>query len=85
MAHFKATGTRPPELDVPLLPPGTDGLLQAFYDLHASRPVGMGPSAIPFSEILAWQQAMNLVLTPWEAETLLFIDRAVLALLIESP
>ena len=81
MAHFKATGVRPPELDVPVIPPGTEGLLQAFYDLHSMRPSGMGPSAIPLSEILAWQQAMNIALTPWEIETLLCIDRAVLVVI----
>ena len=85
MAHLKATGVRPPELDVPILPPGTEGLLQAFYDLHASRPVGMGPSAIPLSEVLAWQQVMNIALTPWEIETLMCIDRAVLSILVDSP
>ena len=84
MAHFKATGVRPPELDVPLIPPGTEGLLQAFYDLHPMRPVGMGPSAIPLSEVFAWQQAMNIMLTPWEIDTLTCIDRAVLTALTKT-
>lgn len=85
MAHFKATGKKPPELDLPLIPPGTEGILQAFYDLHATRPSGLGPSAIPLSEIHAWQEVMAVRLTPWEIDTLLHLDRTALAAMSEQP
>ena len=44
----------------------------------------MGPSAIPLIEILAWQQVMNIALTPWEIDTLLHLDRAVLTELAQT-
>jgi hypothetical protein len=60
-------------------PQGAEDLWQAFVDLSASRPAGMGPAGIPPSEIVAWQTLCRLRLTPWECETLLAMDRAVLA------
>ncbi len=53
--------------------------MSVFMDLHTTRPAGgFGSSAIPISEINAWQRAMNLRLTPWEVETILHLDRAAL-------
>lgn len=54
-------------------------------DLHSSRPSGgFGASAIPMTEIIAWQKAMNVRLTPWEVETLLHLDRAALAEMMDK-
>ena len=59
--------------------------MSAFMDLHTTRPSGgFGPSAIPLSEMIAWQSAMNLRLTPWEVETLLHLDRAALAEMMDD-
>lgn len=60
-------------------------ILSAFMDLHFSRPSGgFGPSAIPLSEVVSWQKAMRVRLTPWEVETILLIDRVALAELMDS-
>lgn len=63
--------SRPPE--------AAAALYDLFVALNAARPVGMGPNAIPPSEMLAWQQLHGVRLSPWEAETLLAMDRAALA------
>lgn len=60
-------------------PPAGAMLYDLFVQLNAARPVGMGPGAIPPSELLAWQQLMGVRLSPWEADTLLAMDRAALA------
>ena len=79
-----ATGIAPPELEILPVPPGTEALLHAFEQLHAARPAGgFGIAAIPMSEIIAWQQAMGVRLTPWEVETLLYLDRAALVALMD--
>lgn len=36
------------------------------------------------TEIIAWQKAMNVRLTPWEVETLLHLDRAALAEMMDK-
>lgn len=52
-------------------------MLNAFIELHGARPAsGFGISAIPLSEVNAWQQTMGVRLTPWEVETILHLDRA---------
>lgn len=61
-------------------PPQCAALWDAFVALNGARPSGMGASAIPPSEIVAWQQLHGVRLTPWEADTLQAMDRAVLAL-----
>jgi hypothetical protein len=62
------------------VPPEMAALWAAFVALDNARPAGMGKSAIPPSELIAWQQLHGVRLTPWEAETLMAMDRAVLAL-----
>ena len=59
-------------------------LWDAFASLHASRPVGMVPCAIPPSEYVAWQQLHGVRLTAWEADTLQAMDRAALAVANEA-
>jgi hypothetical protein len=61
---------------VPPVPPGCEPLWGAFAELSAARPTGgAGVAAITFSEVVAWQQAFGVKLTPWEIETLLALDR----------
>lgn len=51
----------------------------AFQQISAGRPAGMGPSAIPQSEIRAWQHNHGVELTSWEIDTLCQIDQVALA------
>lgn len=54
-------------------------------DLHSSRSSGgFGPAAIPLTEMIAWQKAMNVRLTPWEVETIMHLDRAVLSEMMDT-
>lgn len=55
-------------------------LWEAFIDLNASRPAGMGVSAFPPSEIAAWQALHGIRLSSWEVETLMQMDRAAIAI-----
>ena len=42
---------------------------------------GFGINAINYREIASWQHLSGVALTPWEAETLIHLDRAVRAIL----
>lgn len=54
-------------------------------ELHCSRPAsGMSISPILFSELLAYQQVFNVELSPFEIETIFFIDRAAIAEMTEK-
>ncbi len=85
LAIEKATGKTPPELDIPPVPRGSSLIIEAFDQLHGTRPSGgFGISPIPLSEIVAWQRVMRVRLTPWEVETILLIDRAAMNELMED-
>ena len=85
LAIQKSTGKTPPELDIPPVPRGSSLIIEAFDQLHGTRPSGgFGISPIPLSEIVAWQRVMRVRLTPWEIETILKIDRAALDELMEE-
>jgi hypothetical protein len=85
IAIQQQSGSVPPELEIPPAPVGSELILETFYQLHGARPAGgFGISAIPVSEIIAWQQAMNVRLTPWEIETILEIDKAAIHVLMED-
>lgn len=73
-----AAGARPDPRLASRPPAAAAALWDAYAALHATRPSGMGPSAITASELLAWQQLHGVRLTPWEAETLQAMDRAAL-------
>ena len=62
----------PPKLGAPLW--------GVFMELNRSRPSGMGPGAIPPTEIEAWCRMNNIRLTPWEFSTIVAMDSAVLSL-----
>lgn len=61
------------------VPAAGAALWAVFADLSSARPAGMGASAIPPSEILAWCTLHRCELTVWEVETLQAMDRAALA------
>jgi len=63
--------SRPPREAAPLW--------ETFVALNSARHAGMQPGPILPSEIVAWQQLTGVRLSPWEAETLLDMDRAALA------
>lgn len=83
VAH--ATCQTPPEL-IPLpIPSGCDSVWALFLDLNSRRGNGgMGPSPIAWSDLLAWQQLMGVILTPWEIDTLMHLDIAALSAQSES-
>jgi len=62
------------------VPASMQALWDAFAALDAARLPSMGASPILCSEIAAWQQLHGVQLSPWEAETLLAMDRAALVL-----
>lgn len=71
----RATGTTPPELELPDMPPGMSTIWWAFLQLHAARASGgMGPCAISMSDVLAWQTLNGVELTPFEVDTLQALD-----------
>lgn len=65
-------------------PPQCAALWDAFVALNGARPSGMGASAIPPSEIVAWQQLHGVRLTPWEVDTLRAMDQAALGVAAEN-
>lgn len=81
----RATGRRPPELCVPELPVLAAYVWDVFCELAAARG-GNGYAANPvgWPDIAAWQQVSGARLTPWEAETLIHLDRAVRAILAKD-
>ena len=79
------SGKTPLELKIPPVPAGGEYLKKLFMELHGSRPSsGMGISPILFSELHAYQQVFNVKLSPFEIETIFFIDRAALAEMSEK-
>jgi hypothetical protein len=86
-AHLQAAARVEGEADPRLsarVPEAGTALWDAFNELNASRPVGMGPGAILHSEILAWQALHRVRLTGWEVDTLKAMDHAALAAMAEA-
>lgn len=79
MAKWEATGICPPEIDQHDLPGLTSYLWQWWLELNADRPVGLGLSGIPSTEIEAWARLSGRALAPWEFRTIKIIDRLYLA------
>lgn len=85
LAIEKSTGKTPTELEIPAIPTGCESLMSVFMDLHMSRPAGgFGPAAIPLTEVIAWQKAMSVRLTPWEVETILHLDRTAITEMMDK-
>ncbi len=82
-AHLLAAAQGSGGVDPLLLescPPEGRELYEVWRDIGSSRPQGLGgASAIPPSEVLAWQTLHGVRLTPWELDTLAAMDRAALA------
>jgi hypothetical protein len=82
--HLRAASRNTGRTDSRLLerpPLGGEELWQVYVALNAARPAGMAPGAVPPSEIEAWCRLHAVPLTPWEAETLMTMDRAALKVL----
>lgn len=74
-AVWRSTGKRPPELDVPELPPGASEVWAAFCRLDNTRTSnGFGVDAITEARLVAWQQLHRVQLTPWEIECIQMLD-----------
>lgn len=76
LAAQRATGTQPPELQVPPLPPGTADLWAAYLQIRNSCAAGFGPAVMTQQDVVAWQQLQGVRLLPWEVDTLFAIDLA---------
>lgn len=75
----RQTGTTPPELEgVPELPEAASHVLQWFYDLSATRSVGMALNPISYTEIQAWCSLTGSRPAPWEVAAIRQIDAAFL-------
>ena len=67
---------------MPPLPAAAEALWEIDLQLHAGRGGnGFGLNPVGWPEIAAWQRVTGTTLTPWEAETLVIVDRAVRAVL----
>lgn len=85
LAAAASAGARPdPSMITPEVPRCCMTIVAAFGQLSAARPAGMGMSAIPPTEIDAWQRLYGLRLTPWELDTLTAMDGAAMSVYVES-
>lgn len=69
-------------------PPLTDSyLVECLFDAGPVLPGGMGVVPLGFVDLRAWQHAMGLTLTPWQAKTLrrLSCDYVAASQAAESP
>jgi hypothetical protein len=73
-AAERSTGRRPPDLDVPPLPPACADVWQLFLQLHRRRGGGFGPQPLDESRLLAWCQLHGQHLTSWEVEAVFDLD-----------
>lgn len=80
----QAAGGRADERLAETVPPECAALWGAFVDLSSARPQGLsGATAVPPSELQAWQRLHGVALTSWEIDTLAAMDRAALAVAAE--
>lgn len=67
------------------LEPGSEYLLQAFTELHASRQSGVnGYEPLSYVEIKAYDELTSANLTPGEIQVIFAVDRAFLAAVDEE-
>jgi hypothetical protein len=79
--HLQATATQTGhahDLLKVTLPQCVGALWDAFMQLDRARPMGMAPSGIAPSDIDTWARMSRVSLSPWEFDTLLAIDGAML-------
>lgn len=66
---------KPVELCGPECPPSMIGHWQWFVRLNGRRQHGMnGPMPLTFVEIKAWQELMDVELTPFDVEVIIALD-----------
>jgi hypothetical protein len=83
-AAWSASGKQPEEMEAEELPPVVGSVLDVYLQLSATRQASMGPSPINYRDLVAWQQISGVTLTPWEAETILAMDSAVIRIQSEQ-
>lgn len=74
-----AQGTVDPLLMPPEIPREVQALWQAFLAMSASRRSGMAAQPLTLTDIDAWCRLNGVRLTPWELDTLIATDAALLA------
>ena len=72
----RQTGQRPAALNGPAIPEAGAYLWVWFLELHCSRGGGFGPSALTYSEILAWAALTGSDPVPWEIQIIKALDGA---------
>lgn len=76
-AVARNTGRIPEALRQEPVPAPAAALWDAFVSLSGAAGAGMGgPAPISFGDLAAWQQISGVCLSPWEADTLIDLDRA---------
>ncbi|BDU76304.1 phage tail assembly chaperone [Mesoterricola sediminis] len=72
----KATGKRPPELEIPDPPVSAVHVLSWFQDLSEARGgTGFGALPIQWGDIQAWSQLTGTTIRPWEVRLIRSLDR----------
>jgi hypothetical protein len=73
----RATGKTPPELEIPALPHCVAFVWDAFDQISMARGGNYKePQPVSWQDLAAWQHLSGIPLTPWEAETIIHLDRA---------
>ena len=76
----RRTGTRPPDLDGPDLPPDAEHIWLWFLDLNAARGGGFGgPNPITYEAMQAWIALTGIIVRPSEIQALRAVDEVWLA------
>lgn len=76
MSAWRQTGKKPKELEELVeLPPAMEEYWNWFNRLNTQRPVGMGISYIPYSEIVAFFKLLGISPEPYEVEIIEIFDR----------
>lgn len=73
----------PDELDLPDLPDCAAELWRAFLALNAGRGgTGFGPAPLAWRDLRDYAVCVGIDWSPWEAETLMDMDRAALSAML---
>ena len=75
----KQTGRKPAELEGPEFPYEMSSLWSAFLSLNSGRTAGFnGPQGLSFTEIKAWSELTDTLLSPLDVETIKKLDQVYL-------
>lgn len=73
----RTTGRRPPELEMPEINPYSLYIWDIFMDIHSGRTYGMaGPNPLTWTDILAWCNLNETMLSAWEVGVVKALDLA---------